>query len=359
MSDGTLRHALAALFLLLWLNQSVQATARWRWQLRLLTLEFGHWLTLTAFVVVMLTQADFVSALVLLTAGVLFLQTALQAAVLARRSGLSFSWWRLWFPRRLGKQVRVSRRQIPAENGESIDLVIYEPPGDGKHRRCIVALHTGGWDSGHPAEFPSANREIAARCDVVLCSVGYRLAPEHRWPAQAEDTRAAITWVRAHAKELGIDPERVVLLGRSAGAQIATACAFGMPELRVEHCIGVYGPPDMFFARQWSYPDDILKSLKLVQQYMGGDPHEVPEAYRTASATEFIGATSPRTLLIHGASDSLVWVEHSRRLHVRMQGMARSEYLELPWGDHGCDYFPGSPGGQLALVAVERFLRDV
>jgi acetyl esterase/lipase len=220
-----------------------------------------------------------------------------------------------------------------------------------------VALHTGGWDSGDPGEFPAANRELAARCDVVICSVGYRLAPKHPWPAQAEDTRRAIEWVRESAATLGIDADDLILLGRSAGAQIATACAFGMPELRVSTCIAVYGPPDMFFARKWSYPDDILKSLKLVQQYMGGDPEDLPEAYRTASASEFVSEASPATLLIHGESDSLVWVEHSRRLHAKMQGLARSAYLELPWGDHGCDYFPNSPGGQLSLAMMERFLK--
>jgi pimeloyl-ACP methyl ester carboxylesterase len=99
--------------------------------------------------------------------------------------------------------------------------------------------------------------------------------------------------VRAHAEELGIDPDHLILLGRSAGAQIATACAFGIPELSVRRCIAIYGPPDMVFARKWSYPDDILKSLNLVRQYMGGDPEDVPDAYRTASATEFITSQSP------------------------------------------------------------------
>lgn len=338
-------------------NARFQATARWRWKLRLLTLEFGHWLTLACLGITMLEHDDWWIIAAASMLGVTFLIPAWQASRIAKKHGLAFSWPRLWFPRRSGKNVRVERRQSWHEGDYSPDVVIYTPAGTGRKRRCVVALHAGGWDSGDPGEFPAANREIAARCDVVICSFGYRLAPTHPWPAQAEDTRRSIKWVRSHADELGIDTDDLVLLGRSAGAQIAAACAFGMPELRVSRCIAIYGPPDMFFAREWSYPDDILKSLKLVQQYMGGDPHEVPDAYRTASATEFISAQSPATLLIHGASDSLVWVEHSRRLHARMQGLARSDYLELPWGDHGCDYFPNSPGGQLAMEAVERFLR--
>lgn len=343
---------------LLLLNQQFQATTRWRWKLRLLTLEFGHWLSLVCAVLGAARWDQGWHALLFACLMAGFLVPAVQAARVARQHALPFSWSRLFIPGRAGRQVRVERVECWREGGDTLDVVLYLPPGEKKNRRCVVALHTGGWDSGDPGEFRAANRELAARCDVVICSFGYRLAPQHRWPAQAEDTRRGIAWVRAHAERLGIDPDDLVLLGRSAGAQIATACAFGMPELRVSRCISVYGPPDMFFAREWSYPDDILKSLKLVQQYMGGDPHEVPDAYRTASATAFISAASPATLLIHGARDSLVWVEHSRRLHRQMSHVGRADYLELPWGDHGCDYFPGSPGGQLALAAMERFLRD-
>ncbi|MFO1438247.1 MAG: alpha/beta hydrolase [Verrucomicrobiaceae bacterium] len=368
-----MRELVFALLSLLALNAVLQAKSRWRWKLRLVTLEFGHWLSLVCAGLVAWHWAFLLFVIV-------FLRPAWQASRIAKKHALPFSWLRLWFPRREGQNVIVTRTCAFEHDGEKIDVVVYTPAGDvadffqksspqpaqarfsekighPPKRRCIVALHTGGWDSGDPGEFPAANRELAARCDVVICSVGYRLAPKHPWPAQAEDTRRAIAWVRENSASLGIDADDLILLGRSAGAQIATACAFGMPELRVSTCIAVYGPPDMFFARKWSYPDDILKSLKLVQQYMGGDPEDLPEVYRTASASEFVSEDSPATLLIHGESDSLVWVEHSRRLHAKMQGLAHSSYLELPWGDHGCDYFPSSPGGQLSLAMMERFLK--
>ncbi|MFM7605702.1 MAG: alpha/beta hydrolase [Prosthecobacter sp.] len=336
---------------LLALNAAIQAQTRWRWQLRLITLEFGHWLSLACALLAAWHGAFFGLAVV-------FLRPAWQASRIARQHKLPFSFLRLWVPLGSGQNVIVTRIRAFELGDTPIDMVTYEPARDGKKRRCIMALHTGGWDSGDPGEFSAANRQLAARCDAVICSVGYRLAPKHCWPAQAEDIGRAMEWARANEAALGIDVEHFTLLGRSAGAQIAAACAFGMPELRVNTCIAVYGPPDMLFARKWSYPDDILKSLKLVQQYMGGDPENVPDAYRTASATRFISPSSPATLLIHGKSDSLVWVEHSRRLHAKMQGVARCTYLELPWGDHGCDYFPNSPGGQLSLAMMERFLKD-
>jgi acetyl esterase/lipase len=337
------------LLTLLALNAAYPATARWRWKLRLVTLEFGHWLSLACVGLVAWHWSLGIHV-------VLFLRPVWQAAQIAKKHSLPFSWLRLWFPKREGQDVAITRREAFSQDGHPIEVVIYSPPKKASSHRCIVALHTGGWDSGDPGEFPAANQALAQRCDAVICSFGYRLAPEHRWPAQAQDTQRAIAWVREHAAELNMQTNELILLGRSAGAQIATACAFGMPELAVSACISVYGPPDMLFARHWSYPDDILKSLKLVRQYMGGDPDDVPEAYRTATANLFIHGQSPRTLLIHGASDSLVWVEHSRRLHAQMRSTARSDYLELPWGDHGCDYFPSSPGGQLSLAMMERFI---
>ncbi|MFM2141735.1 MAG: Carboxylesterase NlhH [Verrucomicrobiota bacterium] len=345
----------ALLLGLLLLNQHVQATSRLRWKLRLLTLEFGHWITLLSAVSVAFAWQN----VLLLVIGAGFLRPTIQALRIARQRKLPFSMFRLFWPFGLGNGVSVERRPFWQNGPQSLDVVIYRPEtaSGGSKRRCVLAFHTGGWDSGDPGEFRTANRAIVSRCGVVICSFGYRLAPEHPWPAQMDDVRRAVAWTRENAADLGIDADDLILLGRSAGGQIATACAFVCEDLRVSGCIGVYGVPDMFFAREWSYPNDILNSLKLVRQYMRGDPDESPDNYHTASALRHIRDDSPRTLLIHGASDGLVWVEHSRRMTKLIADPARCDLLELPWGDHGCDYFPHSPGGQLALAEMERFLK--
>ena len=189
--------AVFALLSLLALNAVLQAKSRLRWQLRLVTLEFGHWLSIACLALTAWHWA-------FLSLAVVFLRPAWQASRIAKKHHLPFSWLRLWFPRRDGKNVIVSRSAAFEHDGDTIDVVTYEPSRDGKTRRCIVALHTGGWDSGDPSEFPAANRELAARCDVVICSVGYRLAPKHPWPAQAEDTRRAI----ARAKTILAEKQR-------------------------------------------------------------------------------------------------------------------------------------------------------
>ncbi len=330
---------------------------RWQWQVQLATTEFGHWLALLSLVLIYpAAQSSRWLALVCLLLACIFCIPAVQASRIASAQGLQFSWLRLWQPLHAGKfKVQHERRTYWQEGGESLDIVIYRPVGADKPLPCLLSAHTGGWDSGDPGEFEAANTELASH-GYVLCSYGYRLAPKHRWPAQMEDTRRAFEWVRDHAAELGIDVNQVVFMGRSAGAQIAAACAYGMPELSACACIDVYGTPNMYLTREWALPDDLLKSLTLVRQYMGGDPKEVPAAYHTASASEFLDQRSLPTLIIHGTQDSLVGIGHSRRFNERLAGRDDHFFLELPWGTHGLDYFPSTPGGQLTMSAIVRFM---
>lgn len=342
---------------LLALNAWILTSTRLQWQAQLVTQEFGHWLTLLSLMLAYAASRHsrwLPLAFVMLAC--VFLIPAIQASRIAKAEKLPFSWLRLWFPLRFNQPAVQRERRTYWQNGdESLDIVIHRPAVANKPLPCLVIAHTGGWDSGDPGEFDWANTELASH-GYVLCSFGYRLAPKHKWPAQAEDTKRAFTWIREHAAELGIDTNRVVLMGRSAGAQIAAACAFSMPELGARGCIIVYGTPNMYIAREWSLPDDLLKSLTLVRQYMGGDPHEVPDAYRSASATEFLDAHSLPTLLIHGTLDSLVGIGHSRLFNQRLAHRDDHHFIEFPWGTHGTDYFPSSPGGQLSTAAILRFM---
>lgn len=345
------------LLALLAANAWTMPPTRLQWQLQLVTLEFGHWLALvSALLAIPAAQVSLWLAFFYLDLAVVFLLPALAAARIAREQGLAFSWWRLWLPVHPGKfKVRCDRLTYWQEGEDALDIVIHRPIGLDRPVPCLLIAHTGGWDSGDPGEFRFANAELASH-GYVVCNFGYRLAPKHKWPAQAEDTRRALAWIRDHAAELGIDTHRIVLMGRSAGAQIAAACAYGMPDLEVRACISIYGPPNMHLAREWSLPDDILKSLTLVRQYMGGDPHEVPEVYRTASASEFVDSHRLPTLLIHGTRDTLVDIRHSRFFTERVGARDDYHFLELPWGTHGTDYFPSTPGGQLSISAILRVM---
>jgi acetyl esterase/lipase len=234
-------------------------------------------------------------------------------------------------------------------------LQLYRPVRPAEALPLVLAVHGGSWRSGDRRELPELARYLAAR-GYAVASVDYALAPGATFPGPVEDVRDALAYLRAHAGELGLDARRVVLLGRSAGAQIALAAAHASEPLEgVAGVVDFYGPNDLYLA--WAEPGSILDSRLLLRQYLGGSPAEFPERYDEASALLRAGAGSPPVLMIHGTRDELVWPTHQLRLSAKLEAAGVPHYyLALPWATHGCDYFFSGPCGQLSTYAVERFL---
>ncbi|MFF8293827.1 alpha/beta hydrolase [Streptomyces sp. NPDC016309] len=116
--------------------------------------------------------------------------------------------------------MEVVDRTVPAD--PDVPVRVYRPHGA---QGAIVWLHGGGGVFGDlDTEHPWAAR-IAALSGAVVVSVGYRLAPEHPFPAAFDDAYAALLWTAAHSEELGVDPERIAVGGHSAGGGIAAGVA--------------------------------------------------------------------------------------------------------------------------------------
>ena len=172
--------------------------------------------------------------------------------------------------------------------------------------------------------------------------------------------RAAIDFVRGRARQWNVDADGIVLLGRSAGAQLALLAAYTADVNAVRGVVSIYGPADLQFA--WDHPGNrrVYDGTGALERYLGGPPSAVPAAYRESSPYLLVGESTPPTLLIHGRKDEIVWVEQSRRLDARLADAGRPRLLlELPWATHGCDFTLAGPCGQLTTYAVERFLAAV
>jgi acetyl esterase len=113
----------------------------------------------------------------------------------------------------------VADHKVPVKGGE-ISVRVYTPAGSAPHP-ALVFFHGGGWVIGDIATHDGICRSLANAAKCVVTSVDYRLAPEHRYPAAAEDSYAAFQWVLAGTARLGVDPRRVAVGGDSAGGNLA------------------------------------------------------------------------------------------------------------------------------------------
>ena len=120
--------------------------------------------------------------------------------------------------------ARVEDRTVPGPAGD-IPVRVYLPVEDGETRPGIVYFHGGGFVICDLDSHDGACRRLANEVNAVVVSVDYRLAPEHRWPAAAEDAFAATQWAAAHAAELGIDADRLAVAGDSAGGNLTAVVA--------------------------------------------------------------------------------------------------------------------------------------
>lgn len=235
----------------------------------------------------------------------------------------------------------------------------FYPSAVGGKRPCVIVVHGGSWAGGDSQQLPELNSYLAVR-GYNVAAINYRMAPKWQTPAPVEDIKATIAYCRQHAHELHIDTNNFVLLGRSAGAQIALLAAYTMHDPALKGVVDFYGPADMVWG--YSIPSNpwIMDSRKVMEQYIGGPYNKVPQKYVDCSPLEFVNRQSVPTLIIHGNNDVLVSPEHSRRLDLKLtQNGIKHYWLKLPWATHGFDYNLNGPGGQLSTYAVETFLKNI
>lgn len=119
---------------------------------------------------------------------------------------------------------QVQNLLIKRTDGTDLPIRIYLPTTSTPLAACLY-FHGGGWVLNSVDTHDDLVRRLAAASESVFVSVEYRLAPEHKYPAAAEDAYTALQWVANHAAELGCNPDRIVMSGDSAGANLATvAC---------------------------------------------------------------------------------------------------------------------------------------
>ena len=194
-------------------------------------------------------------------------------------------------------------------------LDVYSPRG-AANRPVVIFWYGGTWVKGSKADYRFVGAALAERGFVAVLP-DYRLFPTVTFPAFCEDGAHALAWVEAHAKEFGGDPQRIVLMGHSAGAHMAAFIAFnhafdesaGADTKSIVGFVGLSGPYALV-------PDTPELHATFPAPYMDKDWQPV----------RFVDAQSPPSLILHGLADQEVYPRHARALneallrnHVRVQ----------------------------------------
>ncbi len=285
---------------------------------------------------------------------------------------------------------------------------VWQPPEDViPSGLAFIYLHGGAWyfldkDVGTRPFFS----HLAAQGHVIM-DVAYRLFPETDMLGMVTDVRRAIVWMKENAGSYGVDPNRIVVGGGSAGAHLALLAAYSVgnqqftplelfgKDISVCAAISLYGPADlvaMYYhtnqhlttrstpeapkkskpteIRGWIIKamgkdyhrlgmDKVFENPVTFATLLGGHPDECPERYALFSPVTHVHPGCPPTLLIHGEHDIMAPVNSTRLLHALLVGKKVKAVMHiLPETDHGFDLLLAniSPSAHSALYDVERFL---
>ncbi len=263
--------------------------------------------------------------------------------------------------------------------GEVLKVDVWEPPdedgrGSGQRsgsdvpaqgRPAVIVVHGGGWRSGERSDFPSWNAWLADEGYVVF-DIDYRLSPPPSWQDAPADVACAVGWVKDNAPRYGVDPERVALMGRSAGGHLALLTAYeegraatapgcaarDVRDTGVAAVVAFYPPTDLSRLSSMGY-------LPGMDRFLGGSPGTVSGRYRHLSPVSHVDPGDPPTFLAYGGADRIVPPGQSELFGERLrQAGVPHRLVELPWANHTFDFLWGGWGSQITRYSLEVFLES-
>ena len=238
--------------------------------------------------------------------------------------------------------VRYVADQVYGRVGDrELTMHLYAREDASERAPGVVFIHGGGFVEGFP-EMVIRYAAFLAAAGYVTCSIDYRLAHEAKWPAPVEDSKCAVRWMRAHAAEIGLDPDRLGVAGGSAGGYLAAMVAGTPGEFEgaggnaaassaVRAAVLWYPGLDLRPSRRWS------ETLHLAaRELFGGDVDETTAT--AASPITYAEQTMP-TLTFTGTSDALVPVEQVRAYHQALDSAGVANRLvEVEGAGHSFDF---------------------
>lgn len=210
-------------------------------------------------------------------------------------------------------------------------------PRDGR-APVLVQIHGGGWIAGDRTLQAYPLLSLMAERGWVCASVSYRLSPRATWPAQLDDVKAAIGYVRSTVAEHGGDPDFIAVTGGSAGGHLGMLAALD-PDLDLQAAVALYAPTD--WTNRAEYKHDLIGPTlaRLVIKQPLND--ETRDLYREASPQDQIHPDAPPFLVLAGGNDNLVSSADLRTFASELRAVSKRPvaFAELPGAWHEWDLF--------------------
>jgi len=233
---------------------------------------------------------------------------------------------------------------------QRLDLLLPKKRATDKPLPVVVAIHGGAWLGGDKRQVVGRLIPWVASGEYAGVSVGYRLSQDATWPAQIHDCKAAIRWIRGNAKKYNLDPEKIGVIGWSAGGHLVAmlGTSGGVKELegdlgeftsessRVTCVVDFFGPTD--FLTIGDHPSQIKHNApdSPEARLIGGAIPDNPDKARQASPITFVSKDDPPFLLVHGTKDPLVPHQQSVLLRDALRKVGVPAYLiTVEDGGHG------------------------
>lgn len=210
---------------------------------------------------------------------------------------------------------------------------VYLPAQAKSKTPAIILIHGGSWIAGDKVNMVHWLKPLQREFpDYVIFDINYRLASRqnnsNQWPVQINDVVKAVAFIKTKAKDYNINKKKFILIGESAGAQLALVEGFNRdPDHAVKVVVDLFGPADMVNLYQAHHELALL---------MNGTPATIPDVYADASAVDHVDKKSPPTIIFHGTADPIVPIRESDSLNVNLKkANVPVSYVTYPGKGHG------------------------
>ena len=259
---------------------------------------------------------------------------------------------------------KIANVEFAKEGDKSLQLDLYLPKNSNEKVPVIMWVHGGGWLKGSRTK---AKGLWLVEHGYAIASISYRLTTEAIWPAQINDCRSAVRFLRSNADKYGLNGDKIAAWGGSAGGHLVAV--LGTQDLpkdekvssRVQAVLDWYGPSDLL-----SMPPNNVSEKRTIEQVrnsngaklLGATVRDVPDLAKEASGFWNVSKDDPPFLIMHGEKDPGVPLEQSTKFHEKLKAAGVSSELFIVKGaGHGGKLFLTEECNKVILTFFDKVLK--